>query len=154
MLDQHVAVTIGQDVCNLPAPLRDAKTIVYRPWINIWWFICRHAWRYKTKQPREHRGRDQGFDVSTSQSVEVCVRKYLDNLQETGARARSTMATYRHMLKHLERNPIGKVPFRELDPKQVKEWMISPREAGKSPATIQKAYNVLHGAYTQAVERD
>ena len=62
---------------------------------------------------------DQGFDVSTYQSVEVYVRKYLDNLQETGARARSTMATYRHMLKHLERNPIGKVPFRDLEPKQV-----------------------------------
>lgn len=96
---------------------------------------------------------DQGFDVSTYQSVEVYVRKYLDNLQETGARARSTMATYRHMLKHLERNPIGKVPFRDLEPKQVEEWMISLREAGKSPATIQKAYNVLHGAYAQAVER-
>ena len=39
MLDQHVAVTIGQDVCNLPAPLRDAKTIAYRPWINIWWLF-------------------------------------------------------------------------------------------------------------------
>ena len=32
MLDQHVAVTVGQDVCNLPAPLRG-------PWINICWHI-------------------------------------------------------------------------------------------------------------------
>jgi integrase len=108
------------------------------------------AWRIELE---ETWGRDQGFDVSTSQPVEVYVRTYLDNLQKTGARARSTMATYRHMLKHLERNPIGKIPFRDLEPKQVEEWMISLREAGKSAATIQKAYNVLHGAYAQAVER-
>ncbi|RGL34928.1 hypothetical protein DXC67_04010 [Collinsella sp. TF07-1] len=51
MLDQHVAVTMDQNTCNLSASPRDAKTIAYRPWINIWRLIWRRAWwQNKTAQ--------------------------------------------------------------------------------------------------------
>lgn len=106
------------------------------------------AWHKEAEEAWQH---DHRCGASTAVSVAVYVRDYLDILERSGSRAKSTMATNRHMLKHLERNPIGEVIFKELEADQVEAWMASLLEAGKSPATVQKAYNLLHGAYKHAV---
>lgn len=90
--------------------------------------------------------------VCISQNVAEYLTHYIDTLEKTGGAARSTIAGYRFVLKHVSEHPIGSVRVNDLDSEITEQWVAQLIKEGKSPATIRKSYNVLHVGIKHAVE--
>ncbi len=90
--------------------------------------------------------------VCISQNITEYLTHYIDMLEKTGGAARSTIAGYRFVLKHIQEHPIGSVRVNDLDAEIAEQWVSQLIKEGKSPATIRKSYNVLHVGIKHAVE--
>ena len=90
--------------------------------------------------------------ICISQNVTEYLAHYIDTLEKTGGAARSTIAGYRFVLKHISEHPIGTVRVNDLDAEVTEHWVAQLIKEGKSPATIRKSYNVLHVGIKHAVE--
>ena len=85
-------------------------------------------------------------------TVTEFVHDHIDMLERTQSAARSTISGYRFMAKHIERSRMGELPIEELTCRQAELWVSQLVKEGKSPATIRKAYNLLHITVKHAVQ--
>lgn len=85
-------------------------------------------------------------------TVAEYVEHHTDMLEKTGSAAKSTITGYRFMLAHIKADPIGGVSLDDLNAEDAERWIAHMLSDGKSPATVRKAYNVLHVAVRHAVE--
>lgn len=104
----------------------------------------RDAAAAKVKQGKPIR--DDGRSVA-----EWCQQWRTTSLPASSRRI-TTQAAYDSLLrKHVEPEPIGSVPLGKLRRSDVDAWIIGRREAGLSPATLQKAFVTLRIALDDAV---
>lgn len=94
----------------------------------------------------------QGTERVIADTVAEYVEHHIDTLEKTGSAAKSTIAGYRFMLAHIKADPIGAVSVNELTAEDAERWIGNMLSSGKSPATVRKAFNVLHVAVRHAVE--
>ena len=87
-----------------------------------------------------------------SENVAEYLEHHIDMIEQTGGAARSTIANYRFVLKHIVNHPIGSVRVKDLDAEITERWIAQLVKEGKSPATVRKSFNVLHVGIRHAVE--
>ena len=85
-------------------------------------------------------------------TVAEYVEHHIDMLEKTGSAAKSTTSGYRFMLAHIKADPIGSVSLDDLNAEDAEHMIANMLSDGKSPATVRKAFNVLHVGVRHAVE--
>jgi integrase len=89
--------------------------------------------------------------VESRATVASVVTPWAATTLPMGNRRASTVETYRTLIRTLVLPGVGTVPLADLTPQRVEEWAATMTAAGKSPATVRKAMDVLGMALDVAV---